>query len=161
MSWEVRKKMSEWEEVLAKRRKEMELAVYFARQLVEEVGKERALEILGRAFERYLTDYLSKALQGVPVEKRFEKWCERLRQSAQEFPWFEVVACSGREVAVKITRCASYEVFAENGLGEVCRRYCDADFPTAKAIHPDLRLVRDKALANGDECCNHRYVLEG
>ena len=150
-----------WEERLDQKRKEAELAVYFARQFIEELGKEKALEILGHAFEKYLEDVLSKRVEGVPLEKRMEKWGEQARQNAEEMPWFEVVTCTDKEVAVKMTRCTSHQIFAENGLTEVCQRYCDADFAVANVIHPNMRLIRTKSLAFGDCCCNHRWVLEG
>ena len=153
--------MNDWEETLQRRRKELELAVCFARQVIEDLGKERGLDLLERAFERYGTDHISKLLEGVPLERRFERWREVQAGNVKKFPGTEIISSSDKEIEVRITKCASAQIFAENGLGEVCRRYCQSDFATAGAIHPKVKLVRTKALAFGDECCNHRWILEG
>jgi hypothetical protein len=152
--------MAEWEEFLDQRRQGIEMAAYFAKQLIEELGKEKALEILSRAFEKYTESNIKKALEGVPLEKRFEEWGERMERNAQNQHWIRVETCMDKEIAVKVTSCAAHQIFSENGLTEVCQKYCDSDFATAKLIHPKARLILTKRLAYGDDHCNHRWVLE-
>jgi len=38
---------------------------------------------------------------------------------------------------------------------------CHGDYAWAEGFNPDIKLVRDKTLMQGDSICNHRYVWQG
>ena len=73
----------------------------------------------------------------------------------------EVVEDSEEAFELKVTECVWAEVFREAGLGgevghaAVCRM--DYNWPTS--FNPTIRMERSKTLMQGDECCNHRYVV--
>ena len=49
----------------------IQLAVYFAKEMIEELGKEKALEIIGRAYQKFSNDTFSEPYMDIPMEKRF------------------------------------------------------------------------------------------
>ena len=38
---------------------------------------------------------------------------------------------------------------------------CFADFALPEGFNPKIKLVRDKTLMQGHDCCNHRYEWSG
>ena len=63
--------MATYEEQVKQREGEIDLAIYFAKAIMEDVGKERALEILKKGWSESWLSGLTKTLSGVPVEERF------------------------------------------------------------------------------------------
>jgi len=53
-----------------------------------------------------------------------------------------------------VNRCA--EDAGEIGYATVCY----ADYAYTKAISPSIKLIRTKTLMQGDDCWNHRFVVE-
>ena len=74
----------------------------------------------------------------------------------------EVIEDSETVFEVRITECLSHEVYKEAGcdgkLGYAC--VCHGDHGYARGYNPKIKLIRDKTLMEGDDHCNHRYVLE-
>ena len=63
---------------------------------------------------------------------------------------------------MKITECLTEVIFRKadaQDLGYAC--VCYADFGLPAGMDIDIKLIRTKTLMQGDDCCNHRYVLEG
>jgi len=138
---------------------EYELAVDFYKQMVEDLGKERALEIVKKAL-------MKKQM------KEAEKWKKEAGgNSFQEFvEWYknknkgkenvEILEITDKAVKTKIKKCSAAEAFAYLGVPEVCQAYCATDFELIKAFNPKMKLVRTKTLADGDDCCDHIWALE-
>jgi hypothetical protein len=152
--------MATYEEQVKQREGELDLAIYFAKALMEEVGKERALEILKKGWAESWLSGLNKALDGVPTAERFSAFGKWLTDRSAGNPWMEVLEATPKRVAIKITRCTTYDACKNKGVPEVCQAYCDSDFVSAPMIHPKAKLIRDKELANGADHCNHVWVLE-
>ena len=136
-----------------------ELAVAFAREFIEEFGQERALEIISRAFEKKQI----KAGQELAEQlgsNTVEAMAQHCRQLASERDSMEVLEVTEKGVALKISRCSSWEAFEELGAPEVCKCYCDSDDAYIKAFNPEMKLIRTKTLADGDSHCDHIWALE-
>ncbi len=61
---------------------------------------------------------------------------------------------------IKVTECLWARTFREYGAGDIgyaC--ICHPDFATAAAFNPKLRMERTKTLMQGDDYCNHRWIL--
>ena len=151
--------MATYEEQVKKREGELDLALYFAEALMDEIGKAGALEILKKGWSESWLRGLNKALAGVPKEERFTAFGKWIMDRSASNPWMEVLEAGPRRVAIKITRCTTYDACKKRGVPEVCRAYCDSDYLSAPMIHPKAKLVRDKELANGADYCNHVWVL--
>lgn len=152
--------MANYEEQVRQRERELDLVIYFAKALMEEVGKARGLEILKKGWSESWLNGLNKALGGVAPDQRFAAFGKWMMDRSKSNPWMDVLEAGPRRVAIKITRCATYDACKNRGVPEICQAYCDSDYLSAPGIHPKARLIRDKEIANGADYCNHVWILE-
>ena len=148
------------EERLKQSEAELKLAIYFAKEFMKELGKEKALEIMEKAWANYQIDNWNKRLEGVPPEQRFKALGEWFKQQAANRPELKVIEAIPKRVCIEISRCLTYDVCKKLGVPEICQKYCDSDYIVAPTIQPKVRLVRDKALAYGADYCNHCFIME-
>ena len=144
---------------LRERIDQYELAVAFAREFIEELGEERALPIIRRAFEKRQARAgrdLAEELGSNTVEAMAEN-CRKLTAGGDHM---EVLEVTDKQVALKISRCYSWEAFKELGASEVCRCYCNSDDAYIKAFNPDMKLIRTQTIADGDPCCDHIWAMD-
>ena len=155
--------MTDYEKRLKQREAELEVALCFAKALIEEIGKEKALEIIKKGWVNVGIKSINNRLNGVPLsppEGRLEAFGEFFRKAADSRPEIKLVEASPRRVAIEISRCLTYDACKAQGLPEVCQMYCDSDYIVASEIHPKVKMVRDKVIAYGDNLCNHTWILE-
>ena len=61
---------------------------------------------------------------------------------------------------LKVTECLWADVFLRADAGKFGRAaVCHGDYAMAEAFNPKLKMVRDKTLMQGQNCCNHRYLF--
>jgi predicted ArsR family transcriptional regulator len=138
----------------------IQLAVYFAKEMIEELGKERALEIIGKAYQKFSNDTFPEPYLDIPMEKRFQKFREDLKAKAEQEAHLTIVEDSDRHIKVRFDRCPTYEVYADYGIPEVCQKYCDGDFEAFRHVHPNIKVTREHEIAYGDAYCDHCWTLE-
>jgi len=138
----------------------IQLAAYFAKEMIETLGREKALEIIGKAYQNYSNDYMSEPYLDIPLEKRFQKFKEDLKSKAEEHKHFTITEESDTHIKVMFNRCPYYEVYKDYGIPEVCQKYCDGDFEAFRKVHPRLRVTREHEIAYGDACCDHCWTME-
>jgi predicted ArsR family transcriptional regulator len=143
-----------------KAKEHVELAAYFARQMFEELGKDKAMEIIGRAYENYSGDTFSEPYRDVPLDQRFEKFKQSMRDKAAAEDYLKIVSESDKHIEVRFERCPYYEVYKDLGVPDVCQKYCDGDFTAFRRVHPKLKVERNHEIAYGDSFCDHRWVME-
>ena len=136
-----------------------ELAVAFAREFIAEVGQERAMEVLGRAFEK-IQVRVGEELAEELGDNSCAALGEHLRRRTEALPSIEVLEADDEHVAMKITRCRAWEAFQHLGAPEICRLYCDSDHAYIEAFNPKMKMIRTQTLAGGDECCDHIWAKE-
>ena len=73
--------------------------------------------------------------------------------------WERIVDEPGR-IGYKFTRCAWAEIYRELGELELGLLYCAGDEPAVKAHNPALGFERTKVLMDGDEVCDHVFLVE-
>ncbi len=75
---------------------------------------------------------------------------------------FDVIEDTPKAFEVKVKECLWAKTFRDaksEDLGYVLS--CYGDYASAEGFNPKMRMIRTKTLMQGDEFCNHRYVLEG
>ena len=149
-----------YEERLKQRKEQLELAIYFAKEFISELGTERALETIEKAWTKYQIDNWNKRLGGIRPEAKLEALGEWFKQEAANRPELKVLEATPKRVCIEMSRCVTYDVCKNWGVPEICQKYCDSDYPVARAIHPKVRLVRDKEIAYNAEYCNHCWIME-
>ena len=118
------------------------------------------MDVIERAWVAYGSDGMRKRLEGVPENRRLEALGEWYQAQAASRPELKVIEASPNRVAIEIHACPTWEACVNLGVPELCQRYCDSDYPAAKAISSKVKLVRDKEIAKGDAYCNHSWVRE-
>ena len=147
------------DQLLQERIEQYRLAVYFARELIEELGEEKAQPILEQAFDRIQVQN-GRDLAEELGDNGFEAFAEHLRKLAEGSDSLQILEVTDREIKTKITRCRAWEAFSHLGLPQLCQLYCESDHPYIKAFNPNMKLIRTKVIAYGDEYCDHVWALE-
>ena len=136
-----------------------EMAVAFAQEFNGELGEERAHPIIQRALEQMqmrVAQELAAELGGNSLEALANYY----RQQAAERENLEILEITDKQVALKITRCRAFEAFSHLGAPEICRLYCDSDDVFIKSFNPDMKMIRTRTIAAGDDYCDHIWALE-
>lgn len=141
-------------------RNEIKLAVYFAKEMYKVLGRDKALSIIGQAYQRYSNDHMSEPYLDMPLENRFSKFKKNLKAEANRDKSFIITEESDTHIKVKFHRCPYYEVYKDFGIPEVCRKFCDADFKAFRKVHPRLHLTHEHEISRGDDYCDHFWTLE-
>ena len=132
------------------------------KQIEKDLGKQRLLELLKKA----------SYAENVALGKRLSSRIDSMRTFAGPFRdetsrvgqtiVREIIEDSDTAFEMKITECLTEVIFRKadaQDLGYAC--VCYADFGLPAGMDIDIKLIRTKTLMQGDDCCNHRYVLEG
>lgn len=136
-----------------------ELAVAFAREFMAELGDERALDIISRAFEKVQVK-TAKELAEQLGRNTVDALAEHFRKFASERDHLEVLEATDRHVALRISRCRAWEAFNHLGAPELCRLYCESDHAYIEAFNPDMQLIRTKTISGGDAYCDHIFAMK-
>ena len=153
-------KIQRYDERLEQEEAWLQLVSYFSKAIMEELGKEKALEIIFKAWSNFVTDRMNWRLQGVPPEERLKALGDYFKEQAAVRPWVKVVEATPKRLRLEVSKCLTYDVCKKHGVPEICQKYCDSDYVVARAIHPKVKLIRDKEIAYGAAICNHCYVME-
>lgn len=135
------------------------LPVY--RELKSEFGEEKAKAIMRKALEKWgmeIGGLISSMVPGNPVEKIAIITPQYATDNALDF---EVLNQTSEEFEYRVTRCEYAEYY--KGLGEHELGYqfvCSHDFSIAFGISPDLGLVRENTIMQGDQHCHFCYKLK-
>ena len=150
------------DELFKKMEREWELPMAMAKEMIKALGKERALSIILRAFVRYQSARLTRGMEHLPPEKRDLKiYGEKVKEIVQSYQGhIEILEASDKAIRLRVKRCIPFEIFRKHGLEEFGRMFCECDFEATKAIHPKMRLIRTQTLSQGDDQCNHVWVME-
>ena len=137
----------------------IELAVAFGKEFTEELGEEHAHAVMLRAFEKRQIQAAHDLAEKLG-DNSLEALAEYYRQQATERDNLEVLEVTDRHVALKITRCRAWEAYSHLGAPEICRLYCNSDDAYIEAFNPNMKMIRTKTLATGDEYCDHIWALK-
>ena len=152
--------MADYEERVKLVKEQLRLAIYFAREFMDELGKEKALEIIERAWIKYGADNWKGRLAGIPPEDIIKTMGEWFKAQSEIRSELRVVEATPERLSIEFSQCPQYDVCQDMGVPEICQRYCDSDYGAAAPMHPKLKLVRDKELAHGATICNHSWIME-
>ncbi len=150
----------------------MTLRQYMSRQLTRctqplkaiesEIGEKKLLRILHDFSIRKSEDEGRKYAKQYP-ERDFSSYCERFRtEQMQSIITYDIVEDSEKAFEMHVTECILVQPMLELDAGKIGNALlCDGDYGHARGFNPRIKLIRDKTLMLGHDCCNHRYVLQG
>ena len=136
-------------------------AMNIIKMLEKEIGKEKTIDLLKRqAAERMLVN--AKAQAENSADNSFNTYIDQFREGYENTLTKEVVEDTEKVFELKVTECIWASTFLEAEMGEYGYAHvCWGDYAWAEGFNPDIKLIRDKTLMQGHDCCNHRYVLDG
>jgi hypothetical protein len=59
-----------------------------------------------------------------------------------------------------VTECIWAKTFRDTGMGDIGYAHiCHGDYSWPQGFNANIKMVRDKTLMQGHDCCNHRYII--
>ena len=129
-----------------------------------------------RALEKDYGSDCMEVLASAKYELTYQQWAELARSQEQngiaklfELLWegagplleYEVLYRDSEEIRLRVTKCFWADTFREMGAAGIGKTlYCDDEHASASGFNPRIRLTRSKTLMEGDDCCDHCYLLE-
>lgn len=137
--------------------------VRFFKYLIEEHGEEKVLEMIKKYTKKRMIDR-GKSDAERNSSTSFKSYVSMFKRPGMlNSLTMDVVEDTDKVYEIKVTECLTHEVYKalkfDGKFGFAC--VCYGDYPWAEAYNPKIKLKRDKTLMEGDDCCNHRYYLEG
>ena len=133
------------------------------RGLEGEIGREKLHEMMKRVIDQTakqeMAEFAKKA--GKNDMATFTQDFRKPDSIYRNVLTFQVIEDTPRAFEAKVTECLwakTYRDFNAGDLGYILS--CYADFASAEGFNPKMRMIRTKTLMQGDDCCNHRYVIE-
>jgi len=134
------------------------------RGLEGEIGREKLHEMMKRVIDttarQQMGEFAKKA--GKNDLATFAQDFLKPDSIYQKLLTFQVVEDSPKALEVKVAECLWAKTYREANaadLGYILS--CYADYASAEGFNPKMRMIRTKTLMQGNDCCNHRYVIEG
>ena len=128
------------------------------RALEQELGKERAHSIVGRAIAEAHAEWQAKTISARNSHPR-----EVEVNIAEQLPIdTQVVDDTDSTFAINMTRCRFAEYFRAIGAADVgALLTCGVDFATEAVLRPDWEFHRSQTIMGGASHCDFRWRLRG
>ena len=136
--------------------------IKLAKALEKKMGKEKLLEFLKENTREEMLNYGRTQAKGSP-DNSFAAYVDTFRSAAYDKSLTKEVKEDTETVfELKVTECIWAAVFRKAGAGDIgYAAVCYGDYAWAEGFNPKIKMIRDKTLMQGHDCCNHRYVWTG
>lgn len=138
-----------------------EILLPLYKRLREEIGKERAAELLRAAVKEYATELgasVAKSAGGTSLDKMRSMMPAFAAADALEV---EPLDDTASELNLNVRRCGYAAYFKELGEPEFGAMItCEIDPPMTRAIGEDLDLKRSQTIMSGGSHCDFRWTLK-
>ena len=136
--------------------------IRLAKALSQDLGKDKTIELL----KKYTAERMLKV--GQAQAKRspnndFSTYVAMFRgpEGYKNTLTKEVVEDTDTAFELKVTECIWATTFLKADAGDIgYAGVCYGDYAWAEGFNPQIKMVRDKTLMQGHDCCNHRYIWE-
>jgi len=129
----------------------------------QEIGREKLISLLEKTSSKMASEYAK--MQASNFEKNdlatFSEQARNPNHFLKNVTSYDVVKYTDSVFELEIHECLWAKIFRESNAADIgysC--ICHPDFSAAQTFNPKLKLIRTKTLMQGDECCNHRYIME-
>ena len=147
--------------ILARREIEARILSPVIKALIQEVGKERALQILEpiiQSLARESGQQLAKWMGGNSLEafvRGLDLWT---REDALQL---EVIEQTPKRFSFNVTRCRYADMYKELGLKELGKILsCNRDAALIEGMNPKICFTRNQTIMEGAPFCDFRYEMK-
>ena len=147
--------------MLDQRRIEANILKPVYREMVEQLGEEKAQEILGAAVIRDSISQGQAYAEGledrglIAFRNTMEQW------KASGALEMEMLKETEEEVHFNVVRCKYSEMYREMGVGDIGHLLsCNRDGTFCTGFNPDIKLGRTQTIMSGASHCDFRYRIE-
>lgn len=136
--------------------------IRFARFLQKELGEEKVIELIKKDTEERLRAQAQADLKRLG-KSDFKSYISIFRDpNMLASLTMEIIEDTDTVFEIKVTDCLAAESFLPHKAGDIgYAAVCWGDYNWASDFNPKIKLIRDKTLMQGHDCCNHRYVWTG
>jgi hypothetical protein len=136
--------------------------IRFARFLQKEIGEERVIELIKKETEQRLNAQAKGDLERLG-KSDFKSYISIFRDPRMLASLtMEIIEDTDKVFEIRVTDCLAAESFLPYKAGDIgYAAVCWGDYNWASDFNPKIKLVRDKTLMQGHDCCNHRYIWTG
>jgi len=135
------------------------------RELERVLGKEKAHTLLKEWAEKRAVKLVKEYLEdsGISISnfEEFKNYMGKMWVSEHTLQTHtcETINSSSDSVTYKVTECIWANMMRELDAADLgLLTMCNIDFVTASVYHTNIKLIREKTLMNGDNCCDFKYV---
>lgn len=149
--------------ILEQRRIEAEVIKPIHAEMVAQLGKEKADQILGNAIEKAAVAQAQQFAQRDDVETDLNGFVDIMKYwTASGALEIELVDRTETSFDFNIVRCKYSEMYKAMGLGDIGHLLsCNRDGAFCTGFNPKLKLERSQTLMGGASHCDFRYTFEG
>ncbi len=136
--------------------------IRFARFLQEEIGEERVIELIKKQTEQRLKEQAKRDLERLG-KSDFKSYISIFRDpNMLASLTMEIIQDTDTVFEIRVTDCLAAESFLPHKAGDIgYAAVCWGDYNWASDFNPKIKLIRDKTLMQGHDCCNHKYIWTG
>lgn len=136
--------------------------IRFAQFLEKELGKERMIELVKKSATERLTQSGKKQAKRLGKTDLKSYTAQFKGPGMQNSLTMEILEDTDKIFEIKVTECLIGDTYLQAKAGDIgYAAVCWGDYAWAESFNPKIKLVRDKTLMQGHDCCNHRYVWTG
>jgi hypothetical protein len=132
------------------------------KNLMKQIGKEIFLDMLRKSSEMLYegddNDYFKNKERTLKTWSDFSK--KLMAKYSNSFTG-EILTDNEKVLEIKYTECLYAKTFREAEAGDIgYASICYQDYPWTKQFNPNLKLIREKTLMQGDDCCHFKWIME-
>jgi hypothetical protein len=136
--------------------------IRFARFLQKEIAEERVIELIKKETEQRLNAQAKEDLKRLG-NSDFKSYISIFRDPGMLASLtMEIIEDTDTVFEIRVTDCLAAESFLPHKAGDIgYAAVCWGDYNWATDFNPKIKLIRDKTLMQGHDCCNHKYIWTG
>ena len=132
------------------------------KNLMKQIGKEKFLEMLKKSSEMlYEEDEDADFKNKERTLKTWSDFSKKLIENMRNVITGEILTDNENVLEIRYTECLYAKTFREADAADIgYAGLCYQDYPWTKQFNPKLRLIREKTLMQGHDCCHFKWVME-
>jgi hypothetical protein len=122
------------------------------------LGREKVIDALKKSTEEYYSS-IETYKPGNTLQDFVKPFYKE--ESYKSILTVELIENREDFVSFRFTECLNAKVFRELNAADIgYATFCHGDEAWARAYNPKIKFIRTKTLMEGDDCCDHCYMME-